>query len=383
MPSKVEDSPQPIEAEAVVTPIDSEVALALAPSRELQLTRRPAVVMKEATEVAELLRKEIFKLVKPADIRGKKYPLVEHWTTLASFFGVFARITESRYVEFEAEPGKIRGWEAHAQAVVAATGQVISEADAMCCDDEPTWESRPLHALRAMAQTRAVGRVLRNPFSRIMVLAGVEATPAEEMPSSNGQAPSMPTRKAEGTITQPQAKRFWAITRKHGWSDAEVKELLKEHGYEHTADIAKSEYDAIVKEVEQPMPREDPRPTQEEPQEVKDGLPSNAFPQQPLGVSSGEQREDTGVAHSDWGGEVPPVVDEAKPTEFTIRCTFNQDKKIKTALITGDTDFVKERMQKVYGALFDANLRGYTLAASWVPNLKEWCDEKGIAFIEQ
>ena len=78
------------------------------------------------------------------------------------------------------EHGGAKGWEAYAEAIRANSGLVVSRAEAMCMDDEPRCKGRPIHQLRAMAPTRAVSRCLRNVFSRIMVLAGVEPTPADD-----------------------------------------------------------------------------------------------------------------------------------------------------------------------------------------------------------
>lgn len=81
--------------------------------------------------------------------------------------------------------------------------------------------------------------------------------------------------------------------------------------------------------------------------------------------------------------EIPPFEPPAKEdkTSFVIRCTWNTDRK--TALISGHTDFVAERMRKVYGAHFDKELGGYILVGSWVPDLEEWCKGKEIQFEEQ
>jgi hypothetical protein len=43
------------------------------------------------------------------------------------------------------------------------------------------------YAIRSMAQTRAISRALRAPLGQIIVLAGYEATPAEEMPADEEQ----------------------------------------------------------------------------------------------------------------------------------------------------------------------------------------------------
>lgn len=140
------------------------------------MTQTPEQSLGEAERAAAALRDKVFSKIKPAVIQGKQYPLVEHWTTVASFYGITPKVTETKYVEY----GGAKGWEAYAEAIRADSGLVVSRAEAMCMDDEPRWKGRPIHQLRAMAQTRAVSRCLRNVFSRIMVLAGVEPTPADD-----------------------------------------------------------------------------------------------------------------------------------------------------------------------------------------------------------
>ena len=65
---------------------------------------------------------------------------------------------------------------------------------------EPDWENAPSHQVRSMAQTRACGKTQRNKFAYIMVMAGLQGTPAEEL---TGTAPSEPAhRKGETECAQ-------------------------------------------------------------------------------------------------------------------------------------------------------------------------------------
>lgn len=153
-----------------------EKAIEIVPHSGMELMQSPEQSLGDAERAAAALRDKMFSKIKPAMVNGKQYPLVEHWTTVASFYNVTAKVTQTNYVEY----GGAKGWEAYAEAIRADSGLVVSRAEAMCMDDEPRWKGRPIHQLRAMAQTRAVSRCLRNVFSRIMVLAGVEATPADD-----------------------------------------------------------------------------------------------------------------------------------------------------------------------------------------------------------
>jgi hypothetical protein len=62
---------------------------------------------------------------------------------------------------------------------------VIAEAEGFVGDDERTWNKRDEYAKRAMAQTRAISRACRSAFAFVVTYmdAGLETTPAEEVPS--------------------------------------------------------------------------------------------------------------------------------------------------------------------------------------------------------
>ncbi len=144
------------------------------------------------------------------------------------------------------------------------------------------------------------------------------------------------------------------------------RSLLKAAMIDEMAEAGKPEEFAIdvsaaLLPAAEPRPKgeiihDDERPSQEEPQAIPpdDAIIPSTFQHAP---------------------EMPEM------TSFTIRCTFNQDKK--TALITCDSDVAKHQLQKVYGAHFDKDLGGYILVQSWVPYLKEWCDENKMNFVEQ
>jgi hypothetical protein len=225
---------------------------------ELSLARDPQMVVRDAERAATLLTDQVFKRIPPPIINGKKFPEVEHWQTVASFYGVFASIESTRFVRF----GDVVGFEAAAEVEIPGRNKPV-RAEAMCLTDEPRWKSRPLHQLRAMAETRAISRVLRNIFSRVMVLAGCEPTPAED-DDGKGFEPSgaeitQPRRKSAGSvpepqitssdptkITRPQVNRLYAIAKGAGWSDADIKSYIdREHGIKHSNDIPRDTYEPI------------------------------------------------------------------------------------------------------------------------------------------
>lgn len=106
---------------------------------------------------------------------GKPHVFVEGWQFLASQFGLIPEIEWTRELDTGA------GWEARAALRRLSDGQIISTAEAECRTAERNWKGRDSYAVRSMAQTRAVSKVCRIALSSVMVMAGFNATPAEEM----------------------------------------------------------------------------------------------------------------------------------------------------------------------------------------------------------
>lgn len=191
----------------------------------LAVTRAPQVVLREAHEAAAALKDVIDKKPKKLVFNDQTYLEFEDWQTVGRFYGIAPRIVSTRYVEF----GEAKGWEASAEAVHVESGKVISSAESMCLNDEEKWRSKPKYAyvyhkksggtsvddpgkdeliweqgtdgkrrpkkermlvgneavplfqLRSMAQTRAGAKALRNALAWVVVLAGYQPTPAEEL----------------------------------------------------------------------------------------------------------------------------------------------------------------------------------------------------------
>ena len=137
-------------------------------------TDDPAEVIQKATRMADALMNVVRSKQLAKRIGPKDYLLVEAWTCLGSLVGVFPRTVWTRDLE--------NGFEARVEAVTR-DGSVVGAAEAICTRDEKNWRGRDDYALKSMAQTRAMGKALRMPLGFIAVLAGFEATPAEEMPN--------------------------------------------------------------------------------------------------------------------------------------------------------------------------------------------------------
>lgn len=136
-------------------------------------TDDPVEVIERATRVANALYAVIEAKKLYTIIQGKKYVQVEGWQTVGAMLNLTTICEETRPIE--------GGWEA-VVVVRDMRGQIIGRAENQCTTAERSKRSWEEYAIRSMAQTRATSKALRSILAWIMVLAGYQATPAEEMP---------------------------------------------------------------------------------------------------------------------------------------------------------------------------------------------------------
>jgi hypothetical protein len=129
---------------------------------------------RQATDVAGLCKGIVLKTAQ--NIQGRKYVRVEGWQSIANAFGCVASAKDIERTE--------TGFRAVGEVRRMDTGAVICEAEGFVGDDERTWAKRDEYAKRAMAQTRAISRACRSAFAFVVTMmdAGLETTPAEEVP---------------------------------------------------------------------------------------------------------------------------------------------------------------------------------------------------------
>lgn len=169
-----------------------EAAEVLDLKHDLSVAREPGDVLKEAQKAAAALKDVISKKPRPIIMNGEQYLEFEDWQTVAKFYGVAAKVVETRPVEL----GEVRGFEARAVALLVSTGQEISAAEAMCLNDERNWQDKPFFQLRSMAQTRACAKALRNVLAWVVVLAGYRPTPAEEVTAEESGKELTPAQRS-------------------------------------------------------------------------------------------------------------------------------------------------------------------------------------------
>jgi len=232
----------------------------------------PATLVSGAAEMAHELASVIDKQKLFTVIQGKKFVGVEGWTTLAVMLGCVAR--EVSTTEHDGI------YVAVVELVRMNDGACVGRASAECGEEKP-WNTRPKYARRSMAQTRATGKACRLAFSWIMLLAGYEVTPAEEMtpiieaeqvqarPAPAPRKTKTQTQTAESvcsTVPEPQApiepsepqritasqqKLLEAQIRDYGLDRERVKAWLNSAWkVEHFQDLSPKQFERLLIKLE-------------------------------------------------------------------------------------------------------------------------------------
>lgn len=150
------------------------------------LVQAPKDAIREGTEAANSLMEVVRKGNLASNINGKEYLRFEAWQTIARFYGYTVKTADTKFVKYNGASG----FESRAVVIQVANGRIVGGAEAICMNDEKNWSNRPLYALKSMAQTRASAKALRQVLAWVAVLAGFEATPAEEMGNGEDKDPA-------------------------------------------------------------------------------------------------------------------------------------------------------------------------------------------------
>jgi len=176
-------------------------------SNELATTNTAQLNHRQATDVAGLCRDIVLKTSQP--IQGRKYVRVEGWQSIAAAHGCIASIDSVT----ETDEGVIA-----IASLLDSIGNVRGKAEGYVGKDEKLWAARPKYAQRAMAQTRAISRVCRSAFAHVVVLmdAGLETTPAEEIPVED-EKPHTPAPKPAPRVVTPVQDFVQVSASGEGW----------------------------------------------------------------------------------------------------------------------------------------------------------------------
>lgn len=115
-------------------------------------------------------------------IQNKNYVNVEGWQFAGAATGVFPVVKKVTRIELETNEIRYRA-EVELKRLVDDT--VVGYGVAICSTNEKGRANVDEYVIASMAQTRATGKAYRNAFAWLMKMAGMEATPAEEMDYTN------------------------------------------------------------------------------------------------------------------------------------------------------------------------------------------------------
>lgn len=261
------------------------------PVGQLAVAANPKQIMKHAKEVADLLMAFVRdrKLAKKFGAEGE-HIFLPAWQFAGHFYGYTAKVTRTE--PYTDDITGAAGFKAWADAV-RVDGSVASSAEAICLNDEANWSERPKYQeqfvagvgkvsvesgkvrvpsfqLMSMAQTRAMSRALSNVLRFVVVLAGYNDTPAEEMETGKSterksdqqtakQTQTTPTQQTRGgnggnnpdaVITENQAKRLFAIRKDVNCPHEKLGKIILAYGFNLATTITRGKYDTIVEAVQ-------------------------------------------------------------------------------------------------------------------------------------
>jgi hypothetical protein len=233
-------------------PAPVETSSAPAVEVGISLAQDPDQVLEQASRAAKALVRAVSQneaqyVVKLGPGRHLRF---EAWQTLAAFFGLSVSCEWTREVR-DAEGSSI-GWEA--RAVVRRGERTISAAEAQCTTDEPNWRGKPAFQLRSMAQTRASVKALRQALAWVVVLAGYQPTPAEEVEAAVDSSPAAagaPQGPRQEGATDAQRRAIWArwkeLAKEAGIQDDMIRLLVKaRYGVEHSRELTRAQASELL-----------------------------------------------------------------------------------------------------------------------------------------
>jgi len=127
---------------------------------------------------------------------------------VSASLGLFPQVVFAQRLERDGEIAY------EAKVAVYRQNQIVASGEAMCSSKEERWSHADEYAIKSMAITRASGKAYRIPLSFLAVMAGLEATPAEEIPTAE------PTTSGD-SATAPQIASITRLARDQRLTDDE------------------------------------------------------------------------------------------------------------------------------------------------------------------
>lgn len=158
----VKDAVQPLQTSSV----ENHVAL---------FSQDPEQAFRDAQRLVNIVASKCVGPGYLVNIGGRVYPRIEWWASVSASLGLFPQVVFAKRLDREDEVAY------EAKVAVYRQDQIIASGEAMCSNKEGRWQHADEYAIKSMSITRASGKAYRIPLSFLAVMAGLEATPAEEM----------------------------------------------------------------------------------------------------------------------------------------------------------------------------------------------------------
>jgi hypothetical protein len=192
--------------------------------------------LQRGAAIARQLRDYIAQARMTVRIQGRDYVRIEGWQVLCHLCQLpLPSIVSVRREERD------NGYCYIAEAVLQHGGREY-RAYGLCSSTEPNWANKPEFQLMSMAQTRAVGKVLRLLLGWVVTLAGYEPTPAEEMViedpapdrgnAGDAQQQAQSQRREESESPNRLLLETRELARAHLNAEA-LRAVLQRYGVEH------------------------------------------------------------------------------------------------------------------------------------------------------
>ena len=201
---------------------------------ELVTVPSPGAYFEAEVAAAETLGRiiedrKLYTLIRGRGGERSRHIRIEGWTLLASWRGWYADIESTHEIP--------DGYKARARAR-NLDGRVAGAVDAICTRTESRghWRYADEYALLSMAQTRAAAKCLRLPLGYLVVLAGYDATPAEEMPEPATPKPKPKRGRAAsaeaplGSKSDELRRSLYAMAEARGIGSAALSDIAREAG---------------------------------------------------------------------------------------------------------------------------------------------------------
>lgn len=226
----------------------NDIVVAEATKEVTFFEKKPAGMVKQATEMANVLKDVIIKQKLSVKIGLHEYVKMDGWATLGAFLGILPR--EHRVIEHSNGD-----FEAYVDLIRQTDGTVVGGASSLCSVDEKRWSQVDRFARRSMAITRATGKAYRISFAWIMALAGYAGTPFEEMPEITYEPPQDKRQQKTANASPNSDSGYDPLNRAHqDWLMGQLKKKkTPEASWDKIGNTLKGrpahELDAVIKET--------------------------------------------------------------------------------------------------------------------------------------